>query len=416
MIALIWMMLVPSLALDEEIKNVLPEATQNYQWLHQHPEVSLKEQQTSAYMAKQLKALGLEVIPSVGKTGLMAVLRGGKPGKGPVVLYRADLDALPVLEQTGLAYASVNKGVMHACGHDVHMATALGVLRVLVRERASWTGTVIFVGQPAEELGFGARAMINDPKFNEVLKRTGTPTLSLAMHDEAEFDASMVGMQPGFIQATVDSIDITLYGRGGHGAKPHQTVDPVVMGSELVMSLQTIVSRRLPPGTPAVITVGRFSAGTKHNIIGPSAELQLTVRSYDDDTRAKLLSEITHVTESIATAYHAPEKPKVVLEQNYIQATYNDPVWTEKLRVRLVEVLGEKHVVGYTPSLGGEDFGLFASALKIPGVMIKVGTQAQGTVNGPGLHSDKFSPSMPNTLQTSIKAMLTAVRVGLESP
>ena len=275
-----------------------------YRWFHTHPELSKKETQTSQRLAQELKSLGLEVEQGIGGNGIMALLRG-QPG-GPVVLYRADMDALPVQEATGLTYASQVPGVMHACGHDLHMACAVAALGELAKKRDQWKGTIVFVGQPAEELGDGAKIMISDPRFQQILKKAGgQPKMALALHDNATLPVGQVSLTPGYVNANVDSVDIIVHGLGGHGAHPDTTVDPIVMASEIVLSLQTIVSRRLEPGAQALVTVGKFVAGSKHNIIPPKAELALTVRSYDEKTRQKLLSEIRWISQNIAAAYQA---------------------------------------------------------------------------------------------------------------
>ena len=367
-----------------------------YRWFHAHPELSNREKQTSRRLAQELKSLGLEVEEGIGGYGIMAILRG-RPG-GPVVLYRADMDALPVQEATGLPYASQVPGVMHACGHDLHMACAVAALGDLSKKRKQWTGTLVFVGQPAEELGDGAKRMISDPKFQKFLERAGgKPRMAFALHDSATLPVGKISLSPGYIAANVDSVDITVHGLGGHGAHPDTAIDPIVMASEIVLSLQTIVSRRLKPGAKAVITVGKFSAGSKHNIIPPKAELALTVRSYDEKTRQQLLAEIRHISHNIAAAYHAPKPPDVRhQESDSTPSCYNDPNWVTRLRPILVTRLGAKNVVKQEPSMGGEDFSEYSRMLKIPGVMFNLGAVEPRKVQKgealPGLHSDRFTP------------------------
>ncbi|MBX3171794.1 MAG: amidohydrolase [Candidatus Eremiobacteraeota bacterium] len=368
-----------------------------YRWFHAHPELSKKETQTSQKLAQELKALGLEVEQGIGGTGLMAILRG-QPG-GPVVLYRADMDALPVQEATGLPYSSQVPGVMHACGHDLHMACAVAALGELARKRKQWKGTIVFVGQPAEELGNGAKGMLLDPRFQQVLhKAGGQPRLAFALHDNATLPVGQVSLNPGYVSANVDSVDIIVHGLGGHGAHPDTTVDPIVMGSEIVMSLQTIVSRRLKPGAQALVTVGKFAAGSKHNIIPPKAELALTVRSYDEKTRQRLLSEIRHISQNIAASYHAPKPPEVLHnEADFTPSLYNNPDWVRRLRPIFVKKLGEQNLIMQPASMGGEDFSEFSRRLKIPGVMFSLGAVDPALVKKggplPGLHSDKFAPA-----------------------
>lgn len=385
------------------------EPLELYRWFHTHPELSNQEHKTAARLAQELKALGLEVEEGIGGTGIMAILRG-KPG-GPVVLYRADMDALPVQEDTGLAYASQVPGVMHACGHDLHMACAVAALGQLARTRGQWSGTIVFVGQPAEEVGAGAKRMLADPRFAQVLhKAGGIPRVALALHDSATLPVGQVSCSQGYINANVDSVDIVVHGLGGHGAHPDTTVDPIVMASEMVMSLQTIISRRLEPGAKAVITVGKFVAGNKHNIIPPKAELALTVRSYDEATRQKLLMEIRHVAESVATAYHAPRPPEVKLDENdFVPSVYNDPVWTQRLLAVLEKRLGKTNLIEQLPSMGGEDFSEFSRRLKIPGVMFSLGAVDPALVKTgvplPGLHSDRFAPDAGPALKVGSQLM-----------
>jgi amidohydrolase len=400
--------------LSARVDGILADVISSYEWLHQHPELPNEEAQTAAYMAERLRELGLEVHEGIGGHGLVGILRGEGGERGPVVLYRADMDALPVTEATGVPYASRHEGVMHACGHDVHMATALGTLRLLAEARDQWSGTVLFVGQPAEEIGQGARQMLADDAFMRIVAEVGTPIAALALHTDAGIPAGKVAVSPGYVNANVDSVDIHVRGAGGHGARPHEAIDPVVIGADIIMSLQTIVSRRLPAGEPAVVTVGRFSAGTSHNIIPPDAELLLTVRSYSDETRARLLREIERVAVGVAQAYGAPE-PEVTLRDGYTPAGYNDPEWTRRLSRVFARTLGEDKL-GYQPaSLGGEDFGMFPRTLEVPGVQYRLGAVdperfAQSGGEGlPGLHSPKFAPAAEPTLRTGVLAMTAAL-------
>lgn len=400
-------------------KQALKDARAEYEWFHAHPELSNAETKTAAHLATSLRALGLEVHEGVGGTGVVAILEGG--GKGPTVLYRADMDGLPVTESTGVAYASHNEGVMHACGHDVHMATAVGALSVLAATRSTWNGTVIFVGQPAEEIGAGARAMLADPKFKALLKKHGKPSLAVALHDAADLPAGEVSILEGFHHANVDSVDIVVHGKGGHGARPHETIDPIVIGAEIVMALQTIVSRRIRPDDKAVVTVGKFAAGTKHNIIPPTATLLLTVRSYSKETRATLLAEIERVARQVAKAHRAPRAPQIKTGPG-LPAAFNDPAWTAKVRASFVDELGKDAVKTHEPSLGGEDFGAFGDTLGVPAIMWKLGAvrpadwkRSKGK-NLPGLHSDRWAPDPDPTLKTGIATVLRAIAVGLDQP
>ena len=289
-----------------------------YKWFHENAELSQKEEKTSARFAAEVRSAGWTVTEKIGGHGVVAVLRNGD---GPIVLARIDMDGLPVKEETGLPYAS-RTDAMHACGHDSHLAIGIGAARVLGKLKDRWQGTVVLVGQPAEEVGKGAALMLGDPKFQETLP--GKPVACLSVHDMAE-PAGTIGVCPGFASANVDSLDIILFGEGGHGAWPHLTVDPIVIGSEVVLALQTIVSRKLKPGTRAVVTVGSFHSGTKHNVIPNEAKLQLTVRSYEADVRRKLLEEIRHIAESVAEAHHAPKKPAISTGEAATDACYFEP-------------------------------------------------------------------------------------------
>lgn len=392
---------------------VTPEALNEYRWFHAHPELSEQEKNTAAHLAASLRAIGLEVHEGIGGHGVVGILKGSKDG--PVVLYRADLDGLPVLENTGLPYASENRGVMHACGHDVHMATAVGALKVLAGTRDTWGGTVLFVGQPAEEIGRGARAMLADPRWAKLLKQVGKPRVAVALHDGADLPAGKVAVLAGYTHANVDSLDIVIHGKGGHGARPEETVDPIVIAAEIVLSLQTIVSRRIAASDEAVVTVGKFEGGSKHNIIPPEVRLQLTVRSYSDETRKTLLREIERVAVGVAQAHGAPKTPDITSPDEYTPATYNDPAWTARLRARFERELGAANVQEDAPTMGGEDFGQYARKLGIPGVMWKLGAVHPGTFAKrkpselPGLHSDKWAPDPEPTLRTGITTVVAAI-------
>ena len=402
-------------ALAAAVDEALPAATRAYRWFHRHPELSGDEIETARHLANELRVLGLEVSEHIGGHGVVGVLAGGG-GDGPTVLLRADMDALPVTEETGLPYASANRGVMHACGHDIHMACAIGALRVLAGRRSLLAGTVVFVGQPAEETGMGARAVLEDRTFRQILARTGTPAVALALHDAADLPAGTVSLLAGYAHANIDTVDLTVYGRGGHAAKPHLACDPIVLGAEIVLSLQTIVSRRLPAGERAVVTVGQFSAGNRHNVIPDSATLLITLRSYRDVTRRRLLDEIARIARHVARAHDAPRDPALVLrEGEHTPAAYNDPAWTARLAALFRQALGADRVDTHEPSLGGEDFGRYSQTLGIPGVMWKVGAVDPKRFDGgrihelPGLHSARFAPAPRPTLRTGILTLALAV-------
>jgi amidohydrolase len=393
------------------VDEALPAATRAYRWFHRHPELSGAEVETARHLANELRVLGLEVHERVGGHGILGVLDGGA---GPTAILRADMDALPVLEETGLPYASANPGVMHACGHDIHMACALGALRVLAARRDQLAGRLIFIGQPAEETGRGARAVLEDPVFRALVGQREAPAVALALHDAADLPAGSVSLLPGYAHASTDTLDITIFGRGGHAARPHLACDPIVLGAEIVLSLQTIVSRRLPAGERAIITVGQFASGNKHNVIPDSAVLLITVRSYREATQRRLLDEIARIACHVARAHDAPRDPDILVRDEHTPAAYNDPAWTERLTVLFRGALGAERVETHDPSLGGEDFGRYAIGLGIPGVLWKLGAvdprrfDPRRLSELPGLHSSRFAPAARPTLRTGILTMAVA--------
>lgn len=390
------------------------ELYQLYQYFHTHPELSFQEVETAARVAKELKAVGVDVTEGVGGTGVVGVL---KNGKGPTVMLRTDLDALPVTEMTGLAYASkvkvkdpsgVEVGVMHACGHDIHITNLVAMARYFSSHKDQWAGTLIFLGQPAEERGSGAKKMLDDKLF----ERFGKPDYALALHGDSSLASNMVGCRGGYMLANVDSVDITVRGRGGHGAMPHTTVDPIVTAAQLILSLQTIVSREMKPTDPAVVTVGSIHGGTKHNIIGDTCHLQLTVRSYSDEVREHVLAAIKRKAKGIAAAAGAPEPIIEVSEGT--PAMFND----EKLANRMSEVFkkefGKDNVIPGEPSMGGEDFSQYGRA-GVPILMFRVGTveparleRLQKLEAVPSLHSPLFYPDAEPTLITAAQSMIVA--------
>ena len=403
----------------------MPDLMALYRDLHEHPELSFEEVQTAAKLAKRMRALGFEVTEKVGKTGVVSVMRNGE---GPTVLLRADMDGLPVVEQTGLPFASkqtatpasgVTTGVMHACGHDTHMAAFIGAAQQLVGRKDQWRGTLVMVLQPAEELGLGALAMLEDGLYTRFPK----PDYALAFHDAAQFPAGMIGYSPGFALANVDSVDVTVKGVGGHGAYPHTTKDPVVLGSAIVMKLQTLVSRESSPLDPAVVTVGSFHAGAKHNIISDEAKLQLTVRSYSDQSRKLLLDGIARIVRGEAIAAGMPEDkmPTVVVEDPYTPSTYNDPRFTEQVMAGFTGRFGEDRVKQVPPVMGGEDFSQFKRAAPddvqslifwVGGVptetMAKVEASEIEASSLPSLHSPYWAPDAEKVIATAAEALTSA--------
>ncbi len=387
-----------------------------YRDLHQNPELSLHEEKTAAKLAARLRALGFEVTEHVGGTGLVGVLHNGK---GPTVLVRTELDALPVKEATGLAYASTvtvkdEAGtaipVMHACGHDIHMTSWVGAATLLASARETWRGTLLFVAQPAEELGHGATAMVEDG----FLKRFPHPDFSIAVHDSASYAAGQVAIVSGFALANVDMVDVIVFGKGGHGALPQLTVDPVVIAARTVVALQTIVSREVNPLDPAVITVGSIHGGTKHNIIPDEVKLQLTVRSYKPEVQKQLLSAIERIAKAEAAGARAPKEPTVVvLKEQSALALYNDPKVSERLAVALRRGLGDASVVEGQPIMASDDFGVFGRAASVPSVYIFLGAAEPGALakakqagtGVPNVHSALFAPDRVATLRTGTSAL-----------
>jgi len=392
-----------------------------YQELHAHPELSQAEVKTAARMAAELKSMGAEVTTEVGGTGVVGIM---KNGRGPTVLLRADMDGLPLEEQTGLPYASTDRGTdrfgeehptMHACGHDVHMTSLIGALRYLTAHKNKWRGTLMVVFQPAEELGLGAKAMLDDGLYS----RFPVPDVAFALHDTPAMPSGTVGVTPGWALANVDSVDIHVRGVGGHGAYPHTTVDPIVLSSRIVTALQTLVSREISPLEPGVVTVGAFHAGTKHNIISDRAHLQLTVRSTSDATREALLTGIARIAKGEGIAAGLPEDllPEVIVEEPYTPATWNDPALADKITKAFRKTLGADHVVESSLVMGGEDFAHYSRTDdKVPAVIFWIGASTQEAVDAaksggpplPSLHSPFFAPDAQETITTGAQALVTA--------
>jgi hippurate hydrolase len=418
--ALLFLLLtVPALAqsLDERVQREIPTLLDTYKTLHAMPELSTQEVKTSAYVAQRLRELGYEVTERVGRYrepnttcyGVVAIL---KNGDGPVVLVRSDMDALPVAEQTGLPYASQNAGVMHACGHDVHMTTLLGTAKLLADLKSQWRGTVMLIGQPAEEIVRGAEGMLADALY----ERFARPDYAIALHDWAALDAGKVGYRPGQIMAATDSLNLTVRGVGGHGAAPHLTKDPVVMAAETIMALQTIASRERSPLDPVVVTVGRIEGGTKRNIIPDEVRLFLTVRTMSPTVRERVLEAIQRIPKGIAVANGLAEDRAPVYEHlpaESIASTFNEPKLTERLVAAVGRELGEANMVLIDPSMVSEDFGLFGQNGKIPTVLLALGAaDPVKLANGsqPGLHSSKFAPADPSlVLRTGVRAAVSSV-------
>jgi len=392
-----------------------------YTHLHSNPEISLQEEKTSTRMAEELKSIGYSVTTGVGGYGVVGVL---KNGTGPTVLIRTDTDGLPVLEKTGVPHASTvttvdDNGktvpVMHACGHDVHMTSFIGTARRLAAMQDTWQGTLVMIAQPAEERVLGAKAMIDDGLF----ERFPRPDYNIALHVSPALAAGEIGLVAGFSLANVDSVDIAIKGISGHGAYPHTTKDPVVLGAQIVMALQTLVSRETSPLEAAVVTVGSFHAGTKHNIISDSAHLQLTVRSYKDDVRKNLLKGIKRIAHAQGVSLGLPENllPVVTVGES-TPATYNDPTLTKRIHDTLAGVFGKDKVHMQSPVMGAEDFAHYGRVEpKIPSLIFRLGTVSAanitaaeaGTLRLPSLHSSYYAPDLEPSIKAGVTAMTNAV-------
>ncbi len=392
-------------ALSQDLKPI-------YEQFHQNPELSFHEEKTAAIFAAELKKAGFQTTVSFGGWGVVGIL---KNNAGPTLMLRTDLDALPIEEETGLAYTSKQKqssskggevGVMHACGHDLHITNMIGVARVLAQNRARWHGTVMIIGQPAEEKGAGARLMLDAGLFKKFPK----PDYALALHVDASERVGKVTLLSGPITANVDSVDIIMKGRGGHGANPQQTIDPIPMTSELVLALQTLISREKDPSEPAVLTVGSFHSGSKHNIISNSAHLQLTVRTFNKETRENILEGIKRKARAIATSYQAPE-PEITMSEEPVPSVVNDPKLVARLRPLFIKILGENNILGGRPWMVGEDFSRYALA-GVPSVLFTLGSLSESRLKDyqkkghvPSLHSSTYFPSAVEAMRVGINVM-----------
>ncbi|NYF77716.1 amidohydrolase [Granulicella arctica] len=403
----------------------LGELVQTYKGIHAHPELSHHEEQTSALLAGELRNAGYTVTEHVGKYpdgsqayGLVGIL---KNGTGPTLLVRADMDALPVVEETGVSYASHVKaknpagqevGVMHACGHDVHVTTMVGVARTMAALKSQWHGTLMLVGQPSEETIDGAKAMMADHLY----ERFGKPDIAIALHDTSTLAAGQVGMTSGPALASSISYDVTMRGIGGHGSTPQAGKDPIVMAAEFIVELQTVVSRSEDPQDPAVITVGDIHGGTKRNIIPNEVKMELTTRAFSDKARQTIFDGITRTAKGVGVAAGVPENlmPVVkLLEDESTPVLYNDPALSLRVKAALVKALGAKNVSETPRIMGSEDFGVLGDDHKIPVTMFWLGAadpaklaaaQAAGK-ELPGPHTSKFEPLPEPTLRTGVTAM-----------
>jgi len=383
-----------------------PKAVSLYHWLHENPEISLEEIDTAHRLANAWREAGLTVTTDVGGHGIVGIYENGD---GPTVMFRTDLDALPILEATSLPYSSKNTGVMHACGHDIHMTNATAIGHFLVDNQDAWTGTLMLIGQPAEERGLGAKMMLRDGLF----RRFPKPDYGLAIHVSSSIPTGVVKIAAGYVCANADSVDITVKGRGGHGSAPHTTIDPIVQAADLIMSLQTIVSRETRPTDAAVVTVGAIKGGTKHNIISDDCRLQLTVRSHNENVRAQLLRAIRQRATGIAQAYGAPV-PIVTVSEG-VPALRNDPEMAARLQRIFVDVLGEDNVRVAKRTMGFEDFSQFGVA-GVPILMYGVGSVSQPRLDRynkaggiPSPHSAEYYPDAEKTLEVAFKTTSAAM-------
>ncbi|MFN7914412.1 MAG: amidohydrolase [Vicinamibacterales bacterium] len=406
---------VPAMA---EVEAIYPDLQALYVNLHQHPELGFQEVQTSAALAARLKALGFEVTTGVGRTGVVGILRNGP---GPTVMMRTEMDALPVEEKTGLPFASRETGktasgattpVMHACGHDLHMAAWTGTATLLAQNRSRWSGTLMMVGQPAEEGGGGASGMLKDGLFT----RFPRPDFALSFHDDDTMPSGVVGYHPGLFRSISDGVTITVYGRGGHGAMPNNTVDPVVLASKIVLSLQTLVSRESNPVDPVVLTVGSIHGGTAGNVIPDEVRLQLSVRTYSKETRQRMLDAIRRVAKGEAMASNAPREPKVDAPATAAPPVFNDPAVTARLADALTKQLGNAGVTPMPQKMTSEDFAEYGVA-GVPSVLLHIGAVSQAKLDEakrtgipvPAPHSPEWAPDLEPTLKAAVRAETAAI-------
>lgn len=403
---------------SKEVDAVYIQALDLYVDLHQNPELSAHETQTASKLAARLRSLGYDITEHVGGTGVVAIL---KNGAGPTVMLRTELDALPVEEKTGLPYASKvhtkddaghDVPVMHACGHDLHMAALVGTAAIMAHSRDTWHGTLMLIGQPAEESIGGAKGMIDDGLFIRFPK----PSVGIALHVGNDLPAGQVGITLGVYNTNADSLRITIYGKGGHGSAPHTAVDPVVIAARTILALQTVASREVKPGEMAVVTIGYIRAGTKNNIIPDQAEMGLTVRTRDAEVRKQILTAITRITKAEALAGAAPQEPLI----EHFEGTslvYNDPALAQRLRLPLEAALGKENVITTEPTTPSEDYSVFIEQ-GVPSLYFSLGgadpqkyaeARAAGTML-PSNHSPFFAPDVEPALRTGIAAEVAVLQ------
>ena len=403
------------------VDNELPSLVSLYKHLHANPELSFMEVKTAKRLAAELGEAGLQITPSVGGHGIVGVL---KNGDGPTLLIRADMDGLPVQEETGLPHASTKQMAddlgntvytMHACGHDVHMTSFVGTARLLGQLRDRWSGTLVMIGQPAEERGTGARAMREDGLF----KRFPVPNYCIALHVASDQPAGTIGYNSGYVYANVDSVDITVRGQGGHGSQPQASKDPIVLASQIIIALQTIVSREVHPREPAGVTVGSIHGGTKHNIIPNEVKLQLTVRSYTDKVRNQIIAAIRRISLGTAQAAGVAKDrlPVVTVKDEFTPSAYNEPALAKRVTDTMADWLGKGTLIKRQPTMGGEDFGMYGrTEHKIPIFMFALGTVSTDLIKRfraagkplPMVHSSTYAPDIEPSLRTGVRATTAA--------
>lgn len=401
-----------------DVDAIYPDIDALYIDLHQNPELAFQETRTAATLARLLESFGFTVTRGVGKTGVVGILRNGP---GPTVMMRTEIDALPVEEKTSLPFASrvVTKNaagqsipVMHACGHDLHMSAWTGTARLMAQHRDRWRGTLMMVGQPAEEVLAGAQAMLDDGLFTKFPK----PDVALSLHDDDTLPAGTIGYRPGFFRSMSDAVTITVYGRGGHAAMPHNTIDPVVIAARIVLTLQTVISRENNPVDPAVITIGSIHGGTQGNIIPDEVRLQLSVRTYTTEVRTRTLNAIRRIAKAEAEASGAPREPVVEAPSRASVPVYNDPALTLRLAEAVKKNLGATRVVEMPQKMTSEDFAFYGAA-GVPTVLLHIGAVdparlAKARETGiplPAPHSPEWAPEREPTLKGAIRAEVAAL-------
>ena len=409
-------------SIEESIKQDIPYLKSLYLDIHKNPEISLMEKETSEKLANELEKIGFEVTRNFGGYGVVGIF---KNGNGPTILYRTDMDALPMKEKTGLSYASqiITKnfdgndvGTMHSCGHDMHMTVWTGTARALIERKNEWKGTIIMIGQPAEEIGAGAAMMLNEGLF----EKYPIPDYGIALHSSPIIPSGKVGFGKGYTMANTESVDIKVFGQGAHGASPHMSIDPIVTASIIVMELQTIVSRNINPLDDAVITVGSFQGGTKHNIIPDEVKLQLTIRTYKEKVRKLIHKRIKEICNGVASSMGLDKSqwPEVIIPEKYTPANFNDSKLVDLMMNSSKEIIGVNNVIVSDPQMVGEDFSRFGNTKeKIPTVLYWLGTVPDdrmkkyeaGNYALPGLHSPFYYPEIEQSIITGIKVNTQAM-------